>query len=237
MSPAGRPAGEPDLDALLQAWGVWSGPPERSDGAWRVPAGPLPLALDDALWAPPPDALDHARARGDDVLLAPGAPAEDAARAAGYRPWLAVRADDPFAGPGATGGTGRVDVADAAPRRWDAARSVAELLVAAQPDGRAEDPAEAEARAGAMGAALAAAAEEDAGIALHLTGERTAQRAAAVSARSANAVVIVAGGGAVGPLAARLLDDARSLGLRTFWTRTCDLDDPAAWLRRWTRYA
>ena len=234
MSPAGRPAGEHDLAALLHAWSLWSGPPEPSGDAWRVPDGPLPLALDDALWTPPPRALDRARRGGDDVLIAPGAPAEDAARAAGYRPWLAVRADDPFAGPGASAGTARVDVGDAAPRRWDVARSVAELVLAAEPDGQAETPEEASARTSAMAAALAAAAEEDAGVALHLTGDRTAERAAAVSVRGPDAFVIVAGGGALAPLAARLLDDARSLGLRTFWTRTCDLDDPAAWLRRWT---
>jgi hypothetical protein len=232
VSPVGRTAGDRDLAALLRAWRPWSGPPEEVAGAWRVPAGPLPLALDEALWTPSPRALGAARDAGDDVLIVPGAPSEGAARAAGYRPWLAVRADDPFAsaGPAAT----RVDVADAAPRRWDVARSVAELLLATDAEGPGDDPVEAEARASAMAAALAAAAEDDGGVALHLTGARTTRRAAAVSVTSPDAFAIVAGGGELAPLAARLLGDARSLGVRTFWTRTCPLDDPAAWLRRWT---
>jgi hypothetical protein len=232
---SGRPAGGHDLDALLEAWSAWSGPPERCDGAWRVPGGPLPLALDDALWAPAPRAIEAAVERDEDLLIAPGAPAEEAARAAGYRPWLAVRADDPFAGPDAGGETPRVDVDDAAPRRWDAARAVAELLLAGDPDALADAPADAEGQVGAMAAALAAAAEADEGVALHLTGARTTDRAAAVSVTATDAFAIVAAGGTAAPLAARLLDDARALGRRTFWTRTCDLDDPAAWLRRWTR--
>jgi hypothetical protein len=232
MARDGRPAREHDLDGLLRAWSLWSGPPEPWRGGWRVPAGPLPLALDDALWTPPAVRVEAARDRGDDLLIAPGAPVEAAARAAGYRAWLAVRADDPFADGGAAVGAPRVEVGDAAPRRWDAARSIAELLLAAGTDPTGDEAAGA--RVDALAAALAAAAEGDAGVALHLTGERTAERAAAVSVRGGDAFVLVAGGGTVAPLAARLLTDARSLGLRAYWTRTCELDDPAAWLRRWT---
>lgn len=230
-SAAARPAAAaPDLDGLLRAWSGWSGSPSRIGEAWRIPSGPIPLALDEALWTPSPSALAAAHERGDDVLLPPGAASEASAREAGYRPWLAVRADDPFAA-SAPRATARVDVADAAPRRWDAAHSVAQVLLAAA---SSATPTEAHGEAATLAAALAAAAEEDGGVALHLSGTHDADRAAAVSVRTPHAFVVVASGGADAPLAARLLDDARAIGLRGFWTRTCPLDDPAAWLRRWT---
>lgn len=219
-----------------------------------MPRGPLPLALDDALWADPSPtegtADTHAAAplpTDLDVLTVPGDPLEAWLATAGRRAWLGIRADDPFAPGAPLEAAERLPVSAAAPRRWDAARDVASLLLGsasagpepdgegaddeAADDGRADGGGADDEQAGALAAALAAAAEADEAVTLHLSDDA---RSAAVGLRTAQAFAVIAAGGAPEPLVARLLAESRTTGLKTFWTRTCDPDDPAAWLRRWS---
>jgi hypothetical protein len=189
-------------------------------GGVELRAGPVPLALDEAVWCPDPARLEELTdgAGAPDAIVPAGDPAEAALRAAGFAPSLGIATDDPGRDRPAAFG------ADGGEVGWHAAPEVASVLTADLDAPELRD---------ALATVLASAASADAGVRLLRAGPGGPPPGAAVVVEVDGAVVVVLTGGDADGLATRALAEGRALGKRAVWTRLRPADADDAHLRRW----